>query len=147
MADISGFGLRIALFASRTYPGGLVLTQFADDADPFDIPSLQIRDKAMGLNGELIVWSKANPIPITLNVIPDSDDDLDLAALFNANRVAKNKISARDVIVISGIYPDGSRVTLSQGYITDGAPGKSIASAGRMKSKAYSFVFEDYNEG
>jgi len=85
--DVSGFGLRIRLTASRTFPAGITITQFADDADPFDIPSLQIADTAMGLNGDLISWSKANPIKPTLNVIPASEDDRNLAVLLEANRV------------------------------------------------------------
>lgn len=142
MQDVSGFGLRIRLTASVTFPAGITLTQFADDADPFDIPSVQVADKAMGLNGDLITWSKANPITPTINVIPNTDDDRNLAILLEANRVARGKLSARDVITLTGVYPDGRTITLSNGKITDGAPGLSIASSNRMKSKAYAFAFE-----
>jgi hypothetical protein len=118
------------------------LTQFADDADPFDLPSIQVADKAMGLNGDLVVWSRANPINTTVNIIPNTEDDRNLAILLNANRVSRGKNSSRDVITMVGIYPDGRTVTLSNGKITDGAPGISVASAGRMKTKAYQFSFE-----
>jgi hypothetical protein len=142
MQDVSGFGLRIRLTASVTFPAGITLTQFADDADPFDLPSIQVADKAMGLNGDLVVWSRANPINTTVNIIPNTEDDRNLAALLNANRVSRGKNSSRDVITMVGIYPDGRTVTLSNGKITDGAPGISVASAGRMKTKAYQFSFE-----
>src|SRR5574343_1608278 len=112
MNNISGFGLQIQVIASVTFPSGFTLTQFADDADPFDLPSIQIADKAMGLNGDLVVWSKANPIPVTVNVIPGSDDDKNLAILYDANRVGRGKVSARDEITLVGIYPDGSTITL-----------------------------------
>jgi len=36
MNDISVFGIRVQLVASETFPAGISLTQFADDADPFD---------------------------------------------------------------------------------------------------------------
>lgn len=140
--DISGFGLQIQVVASVTFPSGFTVSQFADDGDPFDLPSIQIADKAMGLNGDLITWSKANPLPVTLNVIPNSDDDKNLGILFDANRVARGKQSARDVITMTGIYPDGSTITLTPGVITDGMPGNAVASSGRMKSKAYIFAFE-----
>lgn len=142
MQDVSGFGLRIRLTASVTFPAGITLTQFADDADPFDLPSIQLADTAMGLNGDMVTWSKANPIKTTVNVIPDSDDDRNLAVLAAANRVGRGKTSARDVITLVGVYPSGRTVTLSPGKLTDGAPGNSVASAGRLKSKAYAFAFE-----
>jgi hypothetical protein len=143
MTDISGFGLQVNIKASNTFSSGFVVTQFADDADPFDLPSMQIADKAMNLNGGLVTWSKASPLNITLNVVPNSDDDKNLGALFEANRVGLGKKSARDVITMTAVYPDGSTLTLTQGAITDGMPGNAVASAGRMKSKAYAFTFEN----
>lgn len=145
MNDISAFGLRVQIVASETFPSGINITQFADDADPFDSPSMQIRDKAMGVNGDLISWSKANPIPITINVVPNGEDDKNLAVLFEANRVGKGKQGARDVISITAVYPDGATASFTQGVITDGQPSNSATSAGRMKSKAYAFAFENVN--
>ena len=143
MADISGYGLQVRLIASITFPVGMSLTEFADDADPFDLPSLQIRDKAMGLNGDLLVWSKANPINLTINVIPDGVDDTNLAILFESNRVGRGKLNVRDIITLTGIYPDGAIIQLNNGYITDGIPANSVASAGRLKTKPYMFTFQN----
>lgn len=141
--DISGFGLSLWVIASNTFPAGFPVTQFADDADPLDIPSLQVADTGMGLNGDLVKWSKAAPLKITINVIPSSQDDINLGLLLDANRVAKGKRGARDVITMTGIYGDGRTVVLTEGIITDGSPADGVASAGRLKSKAYNFTFED----
>lgn len=145
MQDISVFGLRVQVVASQTFPSGINITQFADDADPFDAPSMQIRDKAMGVNGDLITWSKANPLPVTLNVVPNGEDDKNLSVLFEANRVGKGKQGARDTIAITVIYPDGRTSSFTQGTITDGMPSNSATSAGRLKTKAYAFAFENVN--
>lgn len=145
MNDISVFGLRVQLTASQTFPSGISLTQFADDADPFDAPSMQIRDKAMGVNGDLITWSKAMPIALTLNIVPNSEDDRNLAVLFDANRVGKGKQGAQDVVGITVVYPDGRTASFTQGTITDGMPANSAASSGRLKSKPYVFAFENVN--
>ena len=142
MSNISGFGLIVTVRASKTFPLGIPITQFADDSDPLDIPELQIADSAMGLNGDLIAWSKANPIKATLNVIPGSINDIELAILLEANRVGRGKIGARDIITMTVLYPSLNFVTLSNGIITDGTPSSSVASAGRLKSKSYSFTFE-----
>ena len=145
MQDISVFGIKVQIVASQTFPSGINITQFADDADPFDAPSMQIRDKAMGVNGDLISWSKANPIALTLNVVPNGDDDKNLSVLFEANRVGKGKQGARDVISITAVYPDGKTASFTQGVITDGQPANSAQSSGRLKSKAYAFAFENVN--
>jgi hypothetical protein len=147
MENISGFGLIVSVLASNTFPVGLLLTEFADDSDPFDFPSLQIADKAMGLNGDLIQWAKANPIIVTLNVIPGSYADINLATLLEANRVGRGKTGARDIITLIGTYPSLNVVTLNNGVITDGIPASSVSSAGRLKSKSYSFAFENKTGG
>jgi tail fiber protein gp32 len=146
MANIGGFGLQIQIVASTTFPAGVTVTQLADDTDPFDIPSIQIADKAMGVNGDLLTWSKANPILINLAVVPSTDpqsDDGKLSILLEANRVGSGKFGANDVITMTGLYPDGSTITLSKGAITDGMPGNALASAGRLKSKVYNFAFQN----
>lgn len=143
MQDISGLGTRVRLIASNTFPAGITLTQFADDADSLDVPSQQVADKGMGVNGDLVTWTVAAPLNLTVNIIPGSDDDRNMSVLLEANRGARGKQSARDVITMTAIYPDGSTQTWSPGRITDGMPGKSVASAGRFKSKPYMFTFEN----
>ena len=143
MQDISGFGIQVTLVASVTFPAGFTITQFADDADPIDIPSQQITATAMTLNGDHLGWSTANPIIATLNVIPQSDDDNNLRILAEANRVGRGKASARDAITLTSVYPDGSGIVLSAGFITDAMLGNSVANAGRLKSMAYAFSFEN----
>ncbi len=143
--DISGFGIEATIIALPTFPAGFTVTEFADDADPFDLPAIQIAETAMTLNGDLINWSTAVPIPLTINVIPGSDDDLNLAALFEANRVGLGKFSTRDLITIVGTYPgpDARSITLINGRIVNGVPANSVTSSGRHKSKNYEFMFEN----
>lgn len=143
MNDISGFGARVQVVASKTFPSGFTLTQFADDTDPFDSPSVKVRDTAMGLNGDLISWAKAAPLPVSLAVVPGSEDDRNLQSLFDANRVGKGKAGAGDVITVTVAYPDGRTKTFQQGVITDGPAGVGIASAGRLKTSTYQFAFEN----
>ena len=142
MQNISGFNLSMTILASNTFPFGLIINQWADDADPLDVPNLQIADSAMGLNGDLIVWSKANPLKLTLDVIAGSFSDLNLAILLEANRVGRGKIGARDVITMNILYPAGNFVILSYGVITDGLPFSKVQSSGRFSAKSYAFSFE-----
>ncbi len=144
--NVSGFGTKINIIASSTFPTGFIVSQFADDADPFDSPALTIADKAMGANGDLIVWNTASPIDVTINVIPDSPDDKNLSALAEANRVAKGKTSANDVITLVRIAPDGGTLTLTNGALTSAVVATSVASNSRKKTKPYTFTFESKAE-
>ena len=146
--DISGVGSELRIIASVTFPVGIEITEFADDADPFDFGSQTVAETALSLNGDLVSWSTANPIPFSLNVIPGSEDDQNLATLLEANRVGLGKSSARDSITVVYTHPseDIRSVILTNGRIIDGMNANSVASGGRFKSKPYSFAFENKAE-
>ena len=88
------------------------------------------------------VWKYLHPLNVTLDVIPSSFSDINLAILLEANRPARGKIPALDLITMTIVYPAGNFIVLSGGAITDGMPFSSISSAGRQKSKSYQFTFE-----
>lgn len=143
MKDVSAIGLSIIVKASNTYPQGILCTHFADDTDPMDFPEVTITEYGMGLNGDLITWSSPQPLQFSLSLIPGTEEDIALEFLFEANRVAKGKRSAKDEITIIANYPDGTIKTLTPGRIISGLPGKGVASGGRIKTSTYGFVFEN----
>jgi hypothetical protein len=148
MINISGFDSQINLVADITFPFGIVLTQYADDADPFDIPSVQIADRTMGTNGDFATWATPNYIPITLSFFPTTEDDRNMKILFDANFPTRGQFNSRDVITLTCVYPNGSIVTLSDGVMTDGMPGNSISSSkGRLKTNTYGFSFAKISRG
>lgn len=142
MADVSGFGLKALLVATGSFPAGFPITAFADDSDPIEMESIAIADKAMGLNGDLVTWSKATPIPVNISVIAETVDDLNLTILATANKVGKLAIGAKDVINLTLVYPNGKIINLNNGKMTDAPFGSSVQSQGRLKGKTYKFVFE-----
>ena len=143
MIDVSGMGLVVNIKASNTFPSGFAVTQFADDGDSITFDEMEIGGSAMGLNGDLVTWGKVAPINVPINVIPSGDDDINLGILFEANRAGRGKKTAKDVITMTVIYPNGKSTTLSGGRLLKGKPSNSVASEGRMTSKSYSFAFEN----
>lgn len=141
MINVSGFGLEAQITASSTFPNGFPLTEFADDADPLDSPDLEAADTSMGLNGDMIVWSRPTGIEVVFNVIPTTEGDTNLDALLFANRVGKGKQSARDQVGIVIVYPNGTKATLSEGVILSGSMVPQVSSAGRIKTRSYRFRF------
>ena len=147
MENVSANGLTVIINALPSFPY-LVLTQWADDTDPLDIPELEITGSAMGINGDLITWSTPKPIEVKLSVIPGTNDDRNLGILFNLNRAGKLKPSTHDVVNMSFIYANSiggifRRVTLAAGTCKTYMPATGAASSGRKKSKTYSFIFEN----
>lgn len=143
MEDISGIGITVTIFASKTYPAGLTISQFADDADPLDLPDIEILSEGMNVNGELVTWLTPKPLTVDINVIPNTEDAKNLDILFDANRPAYKKVAVRDVITFVVNYPDGKKKVLNNGRPKTYAPASGIASAGRYKSRHYQFVFEN----
>lgn len=143
MQDISGFGGKVALNCSVTFPAGISISQFADDSDPLEFAPIEIADKAMGVNGDMITWAKAIPIAMVLNVIPGSPDDVNLQILFDNNRPSQGKIVTADIIQAVVTYPDGTVTSFGPGRIMMGPPGKSIASSGRIKTRTYTFALQN----
>lgn len=140
--DISVFGGVVTLLAIPTYPVAIPLTEFADDTDPFDLPELEIAQTAMGNNGDMLTWSTAKVIQITLGIIPGGIDDEILAVLLENNRVGKGKLlTTRDKITLTCLYPDGKFINLVDGKLVKGSPASSAGSNGRLKSKTYTFEF------
>ncbi|QDH49589.1 hypothetical protein KYLE_42 [Pantoea phage Kyle] len=143
MINVSGYGLVGRLIANRTYPQGVNIADFADDADPADAPDVTISDTGVGLNGDLVVWNRASALEVGVNVIPTSQSDVDLHVLAQANRVGKRKTSAKDVITLVLNYPSGMVVTLTKGTIISGSMIPAVAQQGRIKTRQYRFRFEN----
>ncbi|MDR0675973.1 MAG: hypothetical protein LBF97_02910 [Elusimicrobiota bacterium] len=97
----------------------------------------------MGLNGDLVYWKKATPIPVSISVIANSDDDENLTVLADSERVAKGKIAMNNDIIMNINYPNGSILILTNGQLTSAPLLKNVASQGRIKTNTYSFIFEN----
>ncbi|PHM47166.1 phage tail fiber protein [Xenorhabdus miraniensis] len=145
MNDVSATGLSLVIQATKTFPSGIQITQFADDADPLDLPAVDIAQTGMDINGNLVAWSTPTPQTVTINVLAGSEEDENLSILLEANTAKRGRRHAGDIITMVASYGDGSTTTARNGKITNGSRGNSAASAGRLKSKQYTFVFQDFD--
>jgi len=139
--NTSAGGLSIRLLASIKFPVGFTLTALASDADPLDFPSITIGEGQVNLNGDLVAGKTPTTYPVTLNIIPGSEDDRNLDILFQAN--APRRFGQMDEITLIVSYPDGSKRAAIKGICTAYNPGKGVAANGRMKTRAYSFIFAE----
>ena len=146
MNDVSATGFSLHLRASVKFPSGFQLTVFADDADPFDLPVVTAAEVASDINGNMISWSTPTPQQIVINVLPGGEEDENLSILLEANIAKRGRRHAADVITLVGTYADGSTTVGRNGKILSGSRGKSVASAGRLKTKTYTFAFQDFDQ-
>jgi hypothetical protein len=144
MYDLSGSGTKIALIASKTFPAGFTISAFGKDADPFDVPEVEIASAEMDLNGNFYSWTLQNPITVSVNVSQGTEESLNLGMVYSRNRAGANR--AKDKITLVKTFPDGSTQSYTGGIITNGSPGKPVNTDGKMTSKSYTFMFSDYVE-
>ena len=141
--EIGGFGLRIWLVAVPTFPAGILISKFVDDADPLEHAQLQISERAMGLNGDMVTWKRAIPIDISLVVQPGTDDDKNLTLLASLNRADAVRPVLTDIITMTIQYPGPrNNRTLLNGRLIEASLFPSVASGGRKKSRTFKFSFE-----
>lgn len=144
MFDVSAFGTGVTIVALQTFPMGFQLSSFADDKDPLTIQDDEVGGFEPLYDGSLFCFTKANPIKVTVSVIPGSDDDINLKVLLGAKRVKKKIDIIPDVTSMVVSYPKAGYVVFSNGSIISGPPADSI-SAGRRRGNSYTFVFGSVN--
>ncbi|PNL50237.1 hypothetical protein CEP63_013930 [Proteus mirabilis] len=145
MNDISATGLSLIIQASNTFPAGIPITTFSDEGDPLDLPAVDITATAVDINGNLVSWSAPTPQTVIINVLAGSEEDENLAILLDANTARRGRRHASDIITLVASYGDGSITTARNGRITNGSRGNSISNNARLKSKQYTFIFQDFD--
>ena len=143
VANVSAFGTSCTIVSTVTFPSGFNVSDFADDVDPIQVGNLTIRTRQMLMDGSIHTRLSANPIEVTLAVIPGSPSDKNLQVLFNASRVRQKLLPIPDFIGMMISYPDGVTSALIDGSIISGPPVRSVSMSGRIKTNQYGFVFAD----
>lgn len=142
MQNITATGTRITLYSIPTFPNGITITTLPAGTDPLDCPAVQLAEWQTGVNGDLILYKHPVPIEINFSTVAGSEEDKALEILFDANRVAKNKISYNDIITMVIQYPDNRSVVLSNGFLVRGTAVVGITGDGKLKERQWSCVFE-----
>ena len=153
-------GARITLKCKAINSGNIVL-EFSDEGTPIEIPDIEVASSAMTMNGELVTWTKPNPINFNITVIPGSASDNALRNLLYAGHVGGRKGKPIDqdyvhidtaTLEVPSIYTNGivtearSRVfVFTNGRLTAGPMGIGSNAEGKMSPRTYKFVFESVN--
>ena len=143
MQNISGFGAKVTVVATVSFPVGFDITQFADDKDPLKIEEVELTGFELLIDGSLFTFNKGAAIKVEISVIPGSDDDINLKILLQAKK--GSVIPLPDVTSIAITYGNGGIVGFSAGAIVSGPLADSISSDARLVGNRYTFVFGEFS--
>lgn len=143
MNEVGTFGVMAYLIATRTMPIGFPIKAFADDADSIAVHEIEAGGAKIDMNGKLIAWTVANPITVSIGVVPGSTEDDLLSVIYNANRVSKAVKLANDSINMVVRWPNGGIRTFTDGIIQSGPASPTGTADGRMAGNVYTFAFGD----
>ncbi len=144
MEEISVLGAKVWITADKTFPAGFAITEFPADSDAIDISEIQTGNAEMGVNGDMITWRTPIVNTLTISTIPGSNEDKNLQILLDRNRVAKGRMYEQDNITLVITLNNGTTYTFSNGIISNGELGYSLTSQGKIRTKRYVFMFEQF---
>ena len=142
------FQMKDVSFAGSTVVvGNIIVKDFMDDANPVEFQDVEVSSVGVNCNGSMIRNAKPNTIMMSVTVIPGSDSDNQLYALWKRYRVQgswnaqwEEPLSA-SVTIGSG---RGSR-QFANGTMVSGPGGPSSNGEGKMSGRTYTFAFVTVN--
>jgi hypothetical protein len=141
--EVSANGIKVMLFASITYPTGIEIASFNPGDDPFSADNVSIAETEMGVNGNMIVYRTPYAYNLTMNITPMTEVDQIMENIANADRIAFGKASAKNVLMLSVIYPQGRVLTYIDGALTSVPGGFTAGGNGRMGGRSYTMAFRN----
>lgn len=154
MIDISTVGAKIDITFKDNKRK--IITQFSDEGTPFECPDVDVSTNAKNLNGQMISSRTPSVYPVSITVIPGSEEDLFLqrrlaeAAIQPGNVTSIGELAVSSLIVsIPAINESGEGssaidYTFKNGRLKSGPMGPSTSAEGRMSARTYTFEFEKY---
>ena len=154
MIDISTVGAQIKIkFKDNKQK---TITQFSEEGTPFECPDVDVSTNAKNLNGQMISSRTPSIYPVSITVIPGSEEDMFLqrrladAAIQPGNVKSIAELAVSSLIVsIPAINESGEGssaidYTFKNGRLKSGPMGPSTSAEGRMSARTYTFEFEKY---
>lgn len=163
MIDISAVGSKIVI---KKHGGGtpFEITQFSDEGTPFEAGDVDLSTNAKSLNGQMISSRTPSVYPVSLTVIPGSDDDGFLLDILQKSSIMPGGVKAISDIVIdsleliipsinksNGNNSNGTSAsetityTWVNGRMKSGPTGPSTSAEGRLSARTYTFEFEKFS--
>jgi len=155
MFDISTVGAKVIIKPKGA--GVITISRFSDEGTPFESPDVDLSDNRKNLNGEMISSRTPSVYPVSVTVIPNTDEDVMLQKLAQKSALQIGSVAAISDIIIesltikvpaidkSGENASACRTyTWTNGRMKNAPTGPSTSAEGRMSARTYNFEFERY---
>ena len=154
MIDISTVGAKIDITFNDNKRK--IITQFSDEGTPFECPDVDVSTNAKNLNGQMISSRTPSVYPVSITVIPGSQEDLFLQRRLADAAIQPGNVKSIAALAISSLIVsipainesgEGSSAidyTFKNGRLKSGPMGPSTSAEGRMSARTYTFEFEKY---
>lgn len=155
--DISATGAKVAIMFSDGTE--IEVTHFSDEGTPFESGDVDVSTNQKNLNGDMISSRTPSVYPVSLTVIPGSEEDLQLQGKLQeaslqpggVNAVSDLWIESMQIFIPTinssvGAGMSGSHLvyTWTKGRFKTGSTGPSTSAEGRLSARTYGFEFEKY---
>lgn len=123
---------------------GLLLTNLADQNNPISVGNIQVADGAVGPNGTGVTWTTPNFVDLSVSVMANSVDDIQLSiALASCRKMAGLTSLGQPPAIwsLSTIYPNAlaqSRI-YTNCILMNGEPGSVLGTNGRINCKTFTW--------
>lgn len=155
MKDISTVGAYVDI-KFKSGPS-IHITEFSDEGTPFECPDVDLSDNRKNLNGEMISSRMPTVYPVSVTVIPGTDQDKELvrkahlAALYKGNVTKIKDLIVEQIIVFVPNIDEsaeasavGRTYTFKNGRMKTSPTGPSSSAEGRMSARTYAFEMQDF---
>lgn len=142
--DVSALGFKILVKDTKIFPSGFTISRTADGTDPFGFNTVTLGEATVDANGHIVYAATPNSTEITLNLLPNSEEDNNMSLLFESHRPRPGVARTGGKITITIMYADGKSITANNCYFLTGDPKRSVQAPSRYKNKVYTFACEDY---
>lgn len=156
MIDISAVGASVRI--TPAVGSGITITKFSDEGTPFDAGDVDVSTNAKNLNGIMISSRTPAVYPVSVTVIPGSDDDVALQKLLQKASIMPGSVNSIGSLRISSITLNIPEIDASgeggvtktreykwtNGRIKSGPTGPSTSAEGRQSARTYTFEMEKF---
>lgn len=146
IADVSFAGSIVTISGSS---GSCTIKNFADDANPIEFHENVVSDVSMNLYGYLARSVSPLPIIFSVTVVPGSDEDGDLTAIWKNMRLRNGTGSASwespmtAKITLGNTQMSPSSFQFTKGTMISGPGGPGSKPTGKMSGRTFTFAFAE----
>ena len=141
--DVSAAGSSLSISGE-----GLGLTDisdFLDDANPFQFPDTEVSGVGMNFKGALIRYARGNPFMFSVTVCSGSNSDKALRNALAKYHISKGeKISGGGIsatLIVPAMGGGTNKYSLEKGVLVSGPMGPTATGEGKLQGNTYTFAF------